>query len=349
MTEKSWFIMRYPHFPPESIKLGQLITDPTEPHILLDPSGLEASPANLPSYRTLEEHFEWEATSSPSGHGGLSAAADGVPLSAEISGEFKKTQTDWAKFGSLETQLIIPTSEFVKDSMMRPVVRQELGKSLLLKRVFMITGVKIARGASTGRETSCSSGGIFKVGVTPTPTIPVSLGPSGGFGKSKSESVTSQGSDFVWAFSLRQIYYRWGQITESSTYKDGATLEDRISEANTIGQAISSPSSRGEVMVVDGSKPFSGEGSGLVSVQEVHAIGDDIHICHGATKRNWFFGPPFDIPSNTYFITVSDFNLSAFRTPSKQPSCRENPNTTAAMPEAIGVATDDPLAYLDLA
>ncbi|CAG8973134.1 hypothetical protein HYALB_00008665 [Hymenoscyphus albidus] len=146
--------------------------------------------------------------------------------------------------------------------MMRPAVLQKLGKSLMTKRVFMVTGVRLHEGHRQDDKHH---------------TAPVAYS-SFDFEKSKSQSVTSQSSDFVWAFSLRQMFYRWGQITESSTYKDGATLEDRTSKVKTIGQASSSSSSRGEVIVVDGSKPFSGEGSGLISVQEVHAVGDDIQF-----------------------------------------------------------------------
>jgi hypothetical protein len=280
MTDKSFFILRYKHFPPEGpIKLGQIISNPAEPYDAIDTSGPTPFPSDMPLVQTTEEDFSWDTTAENEGHGSVSAQMDALPVSGSVSAEFKRTHHDWAAFESLETTLIVPSMQYVKDSMLRPSVREFLGKSILPKRVFMVTGMKVARRASGGHERSRSHGGSLQVGITPTPVVPISVGPDIGGSNSITEKVSSKAQDFVWAFSLKQIHYRRGKFTQSSTYSDGATLEDRIDE---YGDEVSDDEENEEVdaskldIEVDGldSSNFTGEGSQLVSVSEITKVQD---------------------------------------------------------------------------
>jgi hypothetical protein len=278
MTEKSWFILRYNHFPPDTfIKLGQLVTNPKEPNIPIAPDGPLDFPSNMISVSSVEEGFHWEASSGHDEHLTLSAEMDGLPVSGEIKAEFKKKVRNWADFTSLETQLIGPTKQYVEESMGRPLVAETLGKNILQKSVFMVTGLKIAKKGERGVESARSKELGFKVGVTPTPSIPISLGPDVGGDRKTSETLKSTAANFVWAFSLRQIYYRMGKVVKAKTYDDGATLEDRSDEEDDDEddeeqnpRAVPSPELR-----VDGLdlNTFSGENSNLVNVTEKSSCG----------------------------------------------------------------------------
>jgi hypothetical protein len=275
MTEKSWFTLRYNHFPPNTfIKLGQLVSDPTEPHIPIDFSGPSAFPPEMPVVPSKEEAFHWDKTSGSDGHAKLSAEMDGLPVTGTVKAEFKKTVHDWAKFKTLDTQLIVPTPQYVDDSMARPAVKKELGKRVLLKSVFMITGLKIAREGKRGQESTRKVEGGMKAGVTPMPSFPMSLGPDVGGGVNSSEEVKSKATDFVWAFSLRQVYYRMGKVVKAKTYDHGATLEDRSDEDESSDEETEEAVDPSTLEIrVDGLDPdtFTGEGSRLVSITEKHA------------------------------------------------------------------------------
>lgn len=274
MTEKSWFVMHYNHFPPDGpIRVGQLIYNPKEPHIPIDFTGPQPFPVDLQHITAVEEDFSWEKSASHDGHAAISAQMDGLPVSGTISGEFQRMNRNWADFESLETEYIIPTPEYEKESMKRQNVKASIGSNLMLKSVFMITGVKIARRGTRGQETSNSKGGAFQIGVTPTPMVPISLGPVVGYNKGNSQKMSSKVTDFVWAFSVRQIYYRFGERTKSKTYDDGATLVERSRRAFE-----SSEDSEEQEMEVDGSEDFNGEESRLVSIKEIRTIGEELRF-----------------------------------------------------------------------
>ncbi|PMD25833.1 hypothetical protein NA56DRAFT_642101 [Hyaloscypha hepaticicola] len=278
MTSKSWFILRYNHFPPSTIILGTLITNPKEPHLPLFTTSLPF-PTTMHPIRTTHESLKFSTSVTKEGHAGMPAQMDGLPLSTNISTEFARTAKNSADFQTLETQYILPNPEYEKLSMSEPSIKSHLGnKSLLLKSVFMITGVKIARsGGKTGRETKNRKEATFQVGITPTPAFPVSLGPDVG-GKVEEEGSVSSSTqeDFVWAFSLRQIFYRWGEVKGSKTYEDGATLDGRVRKDGREGNEAEEDKEKEEEIEVDGSEEFNGEESRLVPIEEIRDVGSDL-------------------------------------------------------------------------
>lgn len=225
----------------------------------------------MPVIPSTEENFSWDKSSSADGHAALSAQMDSLPVSGTIKAAFRKSTRNWAEFEALETELIVPTPGYVKESMARPAVKEFLGKHLLPKSVFMITGLKVARRAKLGREKASGGGGLVKLGVDLT--LGIQLGPDLGGDVERKEKVESKATDFVWAFSLRQVHYRRGVLRKSQTYKDGATLEDNSEEKYGEEEEEEGAVDLSQLeVVVDGLAPedFTGATSKLVGVAEIH-------------------------------------------------------------------------------
>lgn len=230
----------------------------------------------MPQVEFFEEAFYWDLSSGSSGHVALSADIGGLPINATVRAEFKKHIHNWAQFEQLDTQLIAPTRGYVEASMMRPLVKTFMGKHLLPKSVFMITGVKIARGAETGVGKKNMVGWGLNLGVAPSPGIPISVGPDLGHSVGRSEKITAKAArDFVWAVSLRQIYYRRGKIGKDTTLYDGATLGHRYDEDSSDEEKEIVDPSKVEIQLDDiDPNCFTGEGSCLVEISETHVETD---------------------------------------------------------------------------
>jgi hypothetical protein len=193
---------------------------------------------------------------------------DGLPISGHIKGVFKNSTRNWAEFETLETELIIPTLGYVKESMARPNVKEFLGNHLLPKSIFMITGLKVTRRAKLGREKTRGGGGLLKLRIDPT--LGVNLGPDVGGNLEAKEKAESKATDIVWAFSLRQVYYRGGLVTKGNTHKDGATLENDAKR--NYQEELEEEEAVDPYLVIDGlaGEDFTGARSKLVNLAEVH-------------------------------------------------------------------------------
>jgi len=279
MTEKCWFVLRYKHFPPDGpIKLGQLVSNPAEPYQVIDFSGPSAYPANMPIIPSVEQHFTWDSVTGSEGNLTLSGRTNCLPVSGAVRAAFKNTMHSYAQFETLETAIIVPTPEFISSSMNRPVIKEFLGSHVLPKRVFMITGLKIARKGQAGHGRTISRDFGLQLGVQPTPGMPFSLGPDIGGKTESSEMLCSTASDFVWAFSVRQIHYRRGKLGKSSTYTDGATLGMNDDEGDDMDDSEEETSVDPATLEIniDGldAENFNGQNSDLLKVSGVVAAGN---------------------------------------------------------------------------
>ena len=112
----------------------------------------------------------------------------------------------------LETQYFQPEDAYIHQSLQNPRAKSYVENSGFKNPVYMITGLKIARGVTT--ETSEGKGrGVYgKVGVDGTPVgIPVSGGPKAKWSSKTVENVSFTGSsDFVFSFQLIRIRSKKG-------------------------------------------------------------------------------------------------------------------------------------------
>lgn len=130
------------------------------------------------------------------------------------------------QFEELETQFFEPELEYVQASVAGVA---KWVKANPRKSVYMVTGVKIARGA---QHLTAHAKGIdfdFKPGVDAMPFVgvPISGGPLVGAGRKRGEMTWfSDSSDFVFAYRLRRIIIKRQGVGKSKEFIKGATVMD---------------------------------------------------------------------------------------------------------------------------
>jgi hypothetical protein len=194
-------------YPPDClVLLGQIITSPTQPSARL---ALPLSP--LPAVqKDIKSNCGEIITRSQHGEIGLWAAF--LTSLSSIGGELAATWTlknkSAMEFAALETHFFEPDDEFLRKSVDSERKIREYIKNHPTKSVYMITGIKIARGAKCVSFARQEGGVEAKAGFdgTAAMTIPARGGPKVNVGSSGSEESWFGGSsDFVFAYRLRRI------------------------------------------------------------------------------------------------------------------------------------------------
>jgi len=136
---------------------------------------------------------------------------------------------DWT-FDQLKTVWFTPSIEYVKKSLEDRDVQDFIyeNKSWLTGRtkLYMVTGVKIAYGASSTLSYTRSKGLSLHVGFDFTPFgVPINVGPDGQIQRDTNVTQSQEGADpFVFAFRLRQIMISPAGDISHKDYNEGALL-----------------------------------------------------------------------------------------------------------------------------
>ena len=151
----------------------------------------------------------------------------GIGADAIVS--WSRDKAEVFQFDELETAFFNPGPEYVQDSVVGPerTAVSEWVKKNRGKPVYMITGVKIARGAQHLRSRMRGVDFEFKPGVDATPFVgvPVSGGPLVGAARTKGDATWfSNSSDFVFAYRLRRIIIKRQLVTKEKDYVKGAVV-----------------------------------------------------------------------------------------------------------------------------
>ncbi|KAL2690004.1 hypothetical protein Neosp_004070 [[Neocosmospora] mangrovei] len=110
--------------------------------------------------------------------------------------------------GCLETIAFNPTESYIKDGMKDPGVVQFMESNRTRAPVYMVTGIKIARGGSSTSTTTSRAVGIeTDVGLVP-PGTPLELGVKFGYSRSTEEGEGWRKSitDHIVSFRVRKIW-----------------------------------------------------------------------------------------------------------------------------------------------
>ncbi|UPK95395.1 hypothetical protein LCI18_006330 [Fusarium solani-melongenae] len=125
----------------------------------------------------------------------------------------------------LETQTFSPNKAYIEKCMKLPDVDNFMQGAKYKAPVYLVTGLKIGRGASFQSGSSISRGAALEAGIS-VPGAPVEIGPSAGVHLTRAEGESWEGStDFVVAYRVKRIQYRQGEI-EVKTNTTKAVMQD---------------------------------------------------------------------------------------------------------------------------
>ncbi|EWC48475.1 hypothetical protein DRE_02244 [Drechslerella stenobrocha 248] len=209
--------------PDNNIRLGHVWRDPR------DPGSFIGAPLTLPKDIKVN-HTSKGSWTIDLGHEsnyrvGLWAKIPLFPVGGNAGTHWSKDNSVGYKVPLMDTYSIEPTPAYVKDSI--AAASAEILKSG--DNLYMITGVKIARGG-TGHDTKSRGFGVdTSIGVDATAVgVPIEVGEDIGFSRSTSsrQEFGSTG-DFVFAYRMREIFYK-KRVLNTKEFNKGAVLGDDV-------------------------------------------------------------------------------------------------------------------------
>lgn len=242
MTERAYFaISSFDYAPDELVKIGQIIRDLTFPG-----DSIQQPLQPLPKiYSSVKCDWQTEYSRTMSGSIGIWAQSVAFLLGfgSDVTAVFTKEESSILKFQKLETQFIKPTKEYIQDAMATDDMVDYLKRNPKTGALYMITGIKIARGPEYSKKKARKLRGDGTVGVDGTATgIPVSLGPRAGVSITSSTNESfARSSDFVFAYRLRRIRIRQkGAKIQSEEYdiKGKMYSENTFHTNEDVGQLL---------------------------------------------------------------------------------------------------------------
>jgi hypothetical protein len=227
MGDKRWFVV--PHgtdYPPPTLSddpdersegpicLGHIITSLKEiDYVINRKSGPLPYPADMPILQSKQTRFKWDVDKGDnvnlSGTAPILVAP--VTMETEVEVAFKRSVWNYWEFDTLDTIMIQPTLEYVEDSLEDEQVQRALrdkkpfGSSSWA--VYMISGIKIARGASMKQSESRKRGAGGGAGVNVPGLVEMNARVDVSTAE-ESSAAYKQETDFPWALKLTKISKR---------------------------------------------------------------------------------------------------------------------------------------------
>lgn len=209
------------------LKLGHILDDPTEPRYPLNEDDLkppDESAVHTHSARGIS------ATRSQLKEAKFSFWAkltDLVPASLQASEGRQNDSTDTFTIESIETIYFLPSKKYLEAALQSTDVRRFLEASRWGATAYIITGLKVARGASitTHKLREKTNAGEASLSLH-TASAPVGIGSSAEHSvKVEDTTEIDQLDDFVLGYQLRKIPYKKGKPVRHEAYNVGATFD----------------------------------------------------------------------------------------------------------------------------
>jgi hypothetical protein len=176
------------------------------------------------------------------------------------------------------TDEFLPDHKYIEQCLQDPGVHSKFIGRNRKSHMYMITGLKLAYGATKVRETMKKKGVHAQFGVDATLAgVPLSVGPQGDWASGLMERSEADEADFVFGFKLRRLRYKKGQVIHEE-YDKGARYG--VDHGGQLGGAIQELDAAGfEVQDVDGvsSEAFQMKYKDIVALEDVG--GELVRIC----------------------------------------------------------------------
>ncbi|KAF9879162.1 hypothetical protein CkaCkLH20_03395 [Colletotrichum karsti] len=217
------------------VVLGRLIKDPKNPQSRIPKSSADP----IPPPKVYEgEKTDWQTTLEKlrSGSIGIWAKCLQLVQGGLNFGQLKESMEDH-KFASLETKYFVPDDDYLAKVLEDVGVRAYLFVHHWRKPIYLITGIKIARGASVATTSSTETSARADIKVDGTSTgAPVDVGHEATWESKNMRGISYGGStDYIFAYQLLKMKPKKGAGTSSnSTFVKGAVFEKgEIDEVET--------------------------------------------------------------------------------------------------------------------
>jgi hypothetical protein len=234
-----WFLPQTRDRPVASaMSLGSIIDSPWTPEEALNDDAPPEIPPEL--LRSREEtSWSWTREFERSRGGGLFASfLQFLGVGGEIGGTVDRTRTDVYAADRMLTEEFSPDKRYLEKCLQDDGVRDMFVGPGRKSKLYMITGLKIAYGATKAMELMKKRGMHAQVGVDVSTVGVLSLGPKINVSSSATEKLGAAKSDFVFGFKLRRLRYKKGVVTDEA-FDRGAQygldqINDEDQEAETL-------------------------------------------------------------------------------------------------------------------
>lgn len=226
---KTYFLAPTRDCPPSGpIALGNIIASPSSPEEALN--SRSALPTG-PIYESYQTNWTAEVGRRRQGKIGLwTKFLQVLGVGIDFSVNYDIGKTDIYYFDRMETRFFMPDKAYIEESMSSPEVRDFIVRSKFRANVYMITGIKVAIGASVMSTKLRQRGIHVQLVVDGTAVgVPLSLGPDIEVSSGRTQGISfDDASDFIFAFRLREIIYSKRQGIVHREFGKGALfgLED---------------------------------------------------------------------------------------------------------------------------
>ncbi|OCK74489.1 hypothetical protein K432DRAFT_386781 [Lepidopterella palustris CBS 459.81] len=227
---KFYYLVPTTDVPPGGpIRLGSLVS---VPRLVADP--INENP--VPPESFAEKVFVHTAANQTvnisknvGGHAGIFGEfLQSLGIGGTVEGEASNNHSEEWNF-AVKTIWFTPSTEYVKKSLEDMEVQDFIRENktwLGRKKLYMVTGVKIAYGASSTVSYARNRSLNLNVGFDFTPLgVPITVGPDGGIQSGLTVTQSEAGADpFVFAFRLRQVKVSAAGNVEHKDFNRGAML-----------------------------------------------------------------------------------------------------------------------------
>ncbi|KAK7946101.1 uncharacterized protein PG986_010422 [Apiospora aurea] len=223
--DKCWFVLRQRHYPAPvytapgmafgaaegPLRLGHFIAGPKALDQVINPDDVAPFPRNMRIWATETAQFRLSRKDGRTHDNGFGAdvpiaAAAGVTVGAEAGVVFRKVMGEDWEIERLDTQIVQPTAEYLEQCVQSGPLAAWVERHKLLGswKVYMISGIIVARGAKFGRNDGDEAG----VNIGGDVDLFGAAGAKTNIENKRDKEVNTSGqsmNDFVWAVRLTEV------------------------------------------------------------------------------------------------------------------------------------------------
>ncbi len=202
--------------------------------------------------------FSATRSSMMSGEYGIWAKSVGVEgVGGELSWAPQQSAEDVYRFRGIDTIYFNPSQEYVEESMSKDDVKDHMVGSGY-RPVYMVTGLKTARGPSVRMSQSKMRTNTVKLGLWAPGGLPIELGPKFSTSKEKKQEMGFEdATDFIIGIRVKKLMYKKHWLTRTrgelvwKQHNKGATMADSDAVAdNGLDEVIDlGDDSEGQIQV----------------------------------------------------------------------------------------------------